>query len=80
MKGANVLVEVEFEAGTMGAVGAGVGLLAGMGEDVVSQTLVEVSPNKQLVAEGIHQSARAPHYPLQHNTNKSQPHTPSQPP
>lgn len=43
---AYVFVQVEFEAGTMGAEGAGVRLLPRVSEDVVSQTLVEVSPDK----------------------------------
>lgn len=40
VEGTYVLVQVEFEASTMGAVGTGVRLLTGMGEDVVAQTLV----------------------------------------
>lgn len=63
-----MLVEVEFESGTVRAEGTGVGLLAGVREDVVPQALLEVAPDKQLVAERAHQCARGPHNPLQHTT------------
>lgn len=62
----DVLMQVELESGSVRAVGAGMGLLAGVGERVIPQPLVLVAPGKHLVAEGTHQGPRG--NALQHNT------------
>lgn len=66
VEGPNMLVKVELESGTVGAVRAGMRLLPGVGERVIPQALVLVAPRKHLVAEGTHQGPRD--NALQHNT------------